>query len=221
MRRRVVLAGAMTIVLTVSALAQSSAPAGAPAPAGNSAVPGDHWTYEVKDDVSGEIKDTRTFTVTDISKNEIAVRSDSNKTGNSNNFIYDQSWNVVRGPVFKFSPNDGSGVKLPLSPDSQWKISINSTNVNNGQAWKRTGSGKVTGQEKITTKAGTFDTFVVETNMVIKNIVDPTRSEDVVTRIWYNSDINHWVKRSFVLRQNGHLFQSETMELTAYGRKKT
>lgn len=215
--RGVILAGSATIILTVSAMAQSAAPA----PSVNSVAPGDHWTYEVKDEISGEIKDTRTFTVTDISKNEIAVRGDSDKRGNSNNLIYDQSWNVVLGPVFKFSPNDGSGIKFPLTSDSQWKSSINATNVNNGQVWKRTITSRVTGQEKVTTKAGTFDTFVIETNMVIKNTADPTRSEEVTTRTWFNPDVNHWVKRAFVVRQNGHVFQSETTELTAYGRKKT
>jgi len=215
------LAGATVLLLTITASAQNDPPPAVAVPVANSAAPGDHWSYEVKDEISGEIKETRTFTVTDISKNEIAVRGDSNRRTDFSDVIYDQSWNVVRGPIFKFSPNDGSGIKIPLTLDSQWKSSINATNINNGQVWKRTNISKVTGQEKVTTKAGTFDAFVIETNTVIKNVVDPTLGQEVTFHTWYSPDVNHWIKRAFVVRQNGRVFQSETMELTAYGRKKT
>ena len=35
---------------------------------------GDHWTYEVRDDVSGDLKSTITHTITDITPAEISIR---------------------------------------------------------------------------------------------------------------------------------------------------
>jgi hypothetical protein len=54
---------------------------------------GDHWTYELYDDISGNLKSTFTATITDVSGTEISVRT--NVIGNSNvGFVnYDRSWN--------------------------------------------------------------------------------------------------------------------------------
>jgi hypothetical protein len=228
MMLRCLLSGAIAFLCVTSASAQS----GAAGSATNSARPpaaesgnlphviaGDHWTYQVKDEISGTIKETRKLMVTDVSKNEVAVHTDFIDSGRSSNQIFDQSWNLVRGPVLKFSPNDGSGVKFPLTPDSQWKIAIDETNLNTGTAFKRVGTSRVTGQEKITTKAGTFDTLVIETKVVIRNASAPARTEEVSSRTWFSPDVNRWVKRSIVTRQDGHVFMNETLELTEYGRK--
>ena len=35
---------------------------------------GDHWTYELRDDISGDLKSTITHTITDVSAREISIR---------------------------------------------------------------------------------------------------------------------------------------------------
>jgi hypothetical protein len=35
---------------------------------------GDHWTYELRDDITGDIKSTITNSVTDVSNSEISTR---------------------------------------------------------------------------------------------------------------------------------------------------
>ena len=77
------LAGLLLLLCVTSAFAENSAPnPGAAAGANTPPVAaGDHWTYEIKDEISGEIKFTRTDMVTDVSKNDIAVRFDFDKTG--------------------------------------------------------------------------------------------------------------------------------------------
>ena len=35
---------------------------------------GDHWTYELRDDITGDVKSTITNTVTDVSGSEISIR---------------------------------------------------------------------------------------------------------------------------------------------------
>ena len=182
--------------------------------------PGDHWTYEVKDEISGNVKSTRTDLVTDVTQKDIAVRVDFANTGRTNHLLYDHSWNLLRSGSYKYSPNDGTGVKLPLTVGAQWKFSADVVNSSNGQTFKRTVNSKVTSQESITTKAGTFQTFVIETNFTGKFVQDPTIVNDTSAHTWFSPDINHWVKRSIVYRQNGHVMENNTLELTEYGRKK-
>ena len=178
---------------------------------------GDHWTYEVKDDISNALIQTRTIVITDLSKGAIATRFDVLKTGQSGTILFDPSWNRVTEGVWKYSPNDGTGVQLPLTSGSSWKFSADATNSTNGATWKRVGNSKVTGQEVVTTKAGTFDTAVIETNFSMQNTKDPSRKSETSIRTWFSTDINHWVKRNTTVRENGRLFQNTTIELTEYG----
>ena len=163
---------------------------------------------------------TRTDLVTDVSNNKIAVRFDVAGTGRSGITAYDRSWNVLRDGVFKYSPNDGTGYQFPLTVGAQWKFAIDVTNSANGQTFRRTGTSRVTGQESVTTKAGTFQTFVIETNFIGKNVQDPTLINETSSHTWFSPDVNRWVKRSIVLRQRGNVVQNDTIELIDYGHKK-
>jgi hypothetical protein len=229
---RCLLAGVITFFSVTSGLAQSTGAAGS-APNGESAsasaaknmqqvAPGDHWTFDVKDEISGTIRETRKVMVTDVSKDAVAVRIDFVKAGRTTDLIYDRSWNVTHNDTTgaKYSPNDGTGVKFPLTLNAQWKFSVDEINLNTGATWKHVGDSKVIGREIVTTKAGQFETFVIDTHFVSRNTKDPTRTLDASTRTWFDTDINHWVKRSTVTRREGHVFRNDTIELIDYGRKK-
>ena len=201
-------------------LAQNAPPGSAPAPVNmQETAPGDHWVYEVKDEISGTTKEPRKQMVTEVSKGEIAIHVEFGNSGRSNNLVFDRSWNMLRNNAYKFSPNDGSGVKLPLTLDAQWKFAVDEINFTSGGTWKRTGNSRVTGQETITTKAGQFDTFIIETNVTTRNVKDPTHISEISMRTWFNPDVNHWVKRTIITRQQGHVFGNETVVLVEYGRK--
>lgn len=219
---RRLLAGLIFLQCVTSAFAQNPVPnaSATASPGVPKALVGDHWTYEVKDEISGAIKFTRTDMVTDISNNEIAVRVDFADPGRTSNIIYDRSWNILRSDPFKYSPNDGTGVQLPLTTGSQWKFAIDVVNSRNGLTFRRVGNSRVTGQESITTKAGSFNTFVIETNYTGKNVQDSTLVNQTSTRTWFAPDIDHWVKRNIVIRQRGHVVQNNTIEMIDYGRKK-
>jgi hypothetical protein len=134
--------------------------------------------------------------------------------------VYDTSWNTLKDSTWRHTPNDGSGVPLPLTVGKTWKITYQSTNSTTGAVWKRSGSSRVTGQESITTKAGKFDTFVIEANLTGQNAQNPTQKAELSARTWYSPEINHWVKRNIVIRQNGHVMQNNTTEFTEFVRKK-
>jgi hypothetical protein len=214
------LLGLLLILYVTPSLAEEGAPK--PPPSTNATlqqiVPGDHWSYQVKDEITGAVKLTRTDTVTDVSNSRITVRSDA-ENGRSGIIVYHRSWNVVRNDPFKYSPNDGTGFQLPLTPGVQWKIAIDASNSSNGLTFRRTGTSRVTAQEDVTTKAGTFQTFVVETNFTGKNVQDPTLVNRASDRTWFSAEVNHWVKRSILLRRRGNIVENNTIELTGYGHK--
>ncbi|MGB8633211.1 MAG: hypothetical protein WCD69_28200, partial [Xanthobacteraceae bacterium] len=77
----------------------------------------------------------------------------------------------------------------------------------------------VTGQESVTTKAGAFQTYVIEIAQVVRNTKDPTMNIAISTRTWFDPEINHWVKQNTIRRQNGLIVSNNTAELIEYGRK--
>lgn len=179
---------------------------------------GDHWTYEVHDDITGDIKSTVTNTVTDVSAADISVRIAVLGNDNSGYQTFDHSWNLTNNGLWRFSPNDGTGVRTPLATGKTWSIRGTDVSTKAGISWRRSGTAKVVAQESLTTRAGTFDTFKIETSLQFQNANDPTKKYQAVFQTWYAPVIDHWVKRSFVSRIEGHVREKSTTELVEYGR---
>jgi len=181
--------------------------------------PGDRWTYEVRDDITGTITATRENVVTEVTPTEIIVRYKNLGANNEGFNVYDRSWNVVEDRPWRFSPHDGTGIQSPLAVGKTWPVRTNNVNSANGNVWKRSGTSKVVGRENVTTKAGTFDTFKIETTFTGSNVNNPTLRNEVTSLTWYAPAIDHWVRRTFVSRANKHLQISNIVELIEYGRK--
>ena len=226
---RYAIAGTICL-LAGSAWAQSPSVATAPSPAAAVAekpviameepLPGDFWTYEVRDEVSGTVTAIRSNVVTEVSSTEISVRYSIAGKDTYGLNVYDRSWNLKSAPPWKYRPQNGSGITSPLKLDANWSFAGDNINGENGNIWKQIGRSKVVGQEAITTKAGTFDTFKIETVAFRHPTNDPTRKVEVTQLTWYAPAIDHWVKRTLVIRANKHLVNNETIELLEYGRKK-
>jgi hypothetical protein len=182
-------------------------------------LPGDRWTYEVRDEITGAITATRANVVTEVTPKEISVRFKIVGTQNEGLNIYDRSWNLMASSPWKYSPHDGTGIVAPLTIGKTWGIRSNDINAANGNIGKRSGTSKVVGQESLTTKAGTFETFKIETSYSIRGVNDPTRRTDITSQTWYAPAIDHWVKRRFISRVDNHLRANNTLELVEYGRK--
>lgn len=205
----------------------TTAPSPAVAPASGSAVvamqepqPGDHWTYQVQDEITGKTRGNRENVVTEVTPKNISMRFKLLGRPNEGFNVYDRDWNLLSSGDWKYTPYQGnSGIRLPLTVGKSW--AFQSDNINNvrGLIWKESGTSKVVGQETVTTKAGTFETFKIETNYLIKNVKDPSRKNEVAAQTWYAPAIDHWVKRTFVSRVDQHVRANETFELVEYGRK--
>ena len=74
---------AMCLVATNASAQQTSAPAAAPSAAGTPAaqavvpmeepLPGDHWTYEIRDEIPSKMASTREDIVTEVKPTSISV----------------------------------------------------------------------------------------------------------------------------------------------------
>lgn len=181
--------------------------------------PGDRWTYEVRDEITGVVKATSTNTVTDISPTEVSVRIENLGNQGYGFYVFDRSWNVKTTPTWKYSPNDGSGIKLPLKEGNSWKIEATSTFTARAGNFRRSGRSKVVARESVTTRAGTFDSYKIETSIITRNVADPTKKSDLAMTSWYAPSVDHWVKRQIKTSAGGHVTESISSELVEFGRR--
>jgi hypothetical protein len=226
MSRRYFLAAIGMLASVGASIAQAPNPTPAPAqpePAAQETMEdpqlGDHWTYELRDDISGDVKSVLTHTVTDLTDSQIGVRIARIGNANSGYQTFDHSWNLVISGDWHYTPSDGTGIRAPLAPGKSWSFKSTDLNSTAGFSAKRSGTSKVVAQESVTTPAGTFDTFRIETSYQIQNSNDPTKKVQVVAQTWYVPAINHWVKRSIVSRSDGRVREKNTVELVEHGRR--
>jgi hypothetical protein len=220
------------LLVTTSPLSAQTTPAASPPAASSPAVEtpdsvepmedvqtGDHWTYELRDDITGDIKSTITNTVTEVSSSEISIRSGQLGNSNSGFQTFDRSWNMTYNGIWRYTPNDGTGIRTPLAVGKTWSFKSTDLYSTAGVSWRRSGTAKVVAQESVTTRAGTFDTFKIETSLQMQNVNDPTKKSQAVLQIWYAPAVDHWVKRSIVTRSDGRVHDKSTIELVEYGRR--
>ena len=181
-------------------------------------LPGDRWVYEVKDEITGDLKRTTTVVVLDVSEKEINTRMSVRGAARPFETVFDRNWNRIDDGIWKFRPSDGAGVQTPLQVGKEWRFENKSTHTN-GTALSTTGQSKVVGEEKVTTSAGTFDTFKIETRMRHVNANDQTKASTVNATLWYAPTVNRWVRRTNETRIEGRVRDSHTEELVDYSRK--
>jgi uncharacterized protein DUF3108 len=180
---------------------------------------GDHWTYEVRDEITGEVKSTVTNTVTDVSDSEISTRTAQLGSPGFGFLTFDRSWNLTNNGATRATPNDGTGIRSPLAVGKTWSFKASEVNSTTGYSGKRSGTAKVVAQESVTTRAGTFDTFKIETSVQLQSAKDPTSKAQIEQQMWYAPAIDHWVKRTFVVRSGGRVRTHDAIELIEYGRR--
>jgi len=182
-------------------------------------LPGDRWVYEVTDEVTGDIKQTTTVVVLDVSEKEINTRVSIRGAASPRQIVFDRGWSRIDDSLWKYTPSDGTGIQMPLQVGQDWRFESKATNFQNGTAMSVNGQSRVIGTEKLTTSAGTFDTFKIETTTRQINANDQTRAATLTTTLWYPPTVNRWVRKTYEFQVEGRLRESQTEELTDYSRK--
>jgi hypothetical protein len=204
-----------------SAAQQASAPAasGSGVPM-DERLPGDHWTVEALDEITGTI-DAVHSVVTEVTATDISVRAETiraDKIHQTNFRIFDRSWNTIRSGQWQYFPFDGNvGIQAPLTVGKSWAYEFKAVSSAATRNWS--GSSKVIGQETVSTKAGTFEAFKIETTASGRDFKDPSITEELAAQTWYAPALGHWVKRSWITRSNNHLSSNYSYELVELSRK--
>jgi hypothetical protein len=135
-------------------------------------------------------------------------------------FTYDNDWNLVDDFVWKFKPNDGLGVRLPLSVGKAWQAEFDAQDLHTTRRiYRGTSSSKVATQESITTDAGTFDTFKMEQQARWLDPGDPSRMWEYQIESWFAPEVQHWVRRTIQIKFEKRVRESTTEELANFIKK--
>jgi len=186
---------------------------------GNSVRVGDQWTYSRKNEITGAPGDTYTQTVTEITPKEIVTSVVfQGKEGSTIN-AFDHDWNSVASGPWRYRPHDGPGIRLPLEVGKEWRSEYYEVNTLTNVRNKASHLTKVSGQEAITTPAGTFQTFKIERQAKVYNIVAPSSFVEYQVALWYAPELNHWVRRTTVTKIERRTRDNISEELTAFSRK--
>jgi hypothetical protein len=182
--------------------------------------PGDYWTYESRDEITGKLSGAITYTVTEATPVEISVRISAAGGSDLGFMVYDRYWNLKSNGSWTYSPNDGQGIKGSLRVGDSWAIKNEAVEHEHNAVWLRNGSAKVLVKDKIMTKAGLFETFMVESSYSLRRNNDTgSNHTEILQRTWYVPEIDHWVRRTVTSRTDQHLRSNSSTELTSYGRR--
>lgn len=204
------------VLLASPVLAQTPAPTDAKTPNPVPLAVGVRWSYQSRDELTGEIKGTYTYIVTDVSDKNVGVRLEVLGKPGFGYLTYDRAWDLIGDGEWDYLPNDGSGVRLPLSVGKEWAFHCNRVLRSRGFTLRVSGTSKVVARENVTTEAGTFDTFKILTQYALRDANDPSKIYDFTVTTWYAPAIDHWAKQEKKMRFQGNLRDSNLFELLEY-----
>ena len=174
---------------------------------------GDAWVYDNKDLITGLPISTYTSLVAEVSPKEIVTNVIIRGKDDKGIVVFDHDWNRFMINNQKFNPNEGSGVRWPLAVGKEWRSNYTTSNTQTGVNTKSSLLAKVVAQETVTTPAGTFETFKIDRQVKEYNVADPSRYRDAEMVMWFAPQINHWVRRTFVVKQEKRTISSTSEEL--------
>jgi hypothetical protein len=179
---------------------------------------GDRWSYDIKDDLTGDLRHAITVVVGEVNDKEITTLVTARGKDRPRTMVYDLDWGRIDDGVWMLRPS-GIGIRKPLQIGQEWRSDANGINLRSDQAFRAAGVAKVVGREQVTVPAGTFDTFRVEMTVRAINTRDQSILETWTFRVWYAPEVNRWVRRETAFRFEGRLRDSFSEELTGYSRK--
>jgi hypothetical protein len=184
----------------------------------------DLWIYDTRNEVTGLPSEGYTEMVAQVSAKEVVINRTYREPVSRwpQNYIvtYNHDWDVIDRYDWKFKPNDGTGVRMPLSVGKTWQAEFDAQNLHTTRrTYRGTSSSKVVAQEMITTDAGTFDTFKIEHQARWLDTLDPARMWELQIVSWFAPQINHWARRTSQIKFEKRLRESTSEELANFNRE--
>ena len=174
---------------------------------------GDAWVYDNKDLITGLPISTYTSLVAEVSPKEIVTNVIIRGKDDKGIVVFDHDWNRFVLNNQKFDPKDSTGVQWPLAVGKEWRSTYTTRNTQTGANTRSSSLTKVVAQETVTTPAGAFETFKIDRQVKEYNVADPSRYQDTQMLMWFSPQINHWVRRTFIAKQENRTRSNTTDEL--------
>ena len=185
---------------------------------------GDLWIYDTKIEVTGLPAEGYTEMVAQISPTEFVInrtfREPVTRWPQSYVVTYNHDWDLIDNFEWKFKASNGLGVRTPLSVGKTWQAEFDAKNLHTTRrTYRGTSSSKVVSQETATTDAGTFDTFKIEQQARYLDPLDPARMWELQVVSWFAPELNHWVRRTSLIKFEKRLRENVTEELSNFIKK--
>ena len=196
----------------------------APAPPVNPKIDvarGDRWTYEVRDDITDELKTILDFAVTDVTDAEIDTRARfTNAVTNAETTavqVFDPRWRLKDNGVNVWRPAlEETGIPADIKVGKTWSYSYDSSRVNPPAHFRFAGKAKVLSYEHVAVANGlAFDAFKIVYDFAVTPVVN-NRKFEMHVELWYAPEANRYVKRLYESRQNRKLLEASLETLRDY-----
>ncbi|THD41975.1 MAG: hypothetical protein E7774_16950 [Bradyrhizobium sp.] len=183
--------------------------------------PGDSWTYDVRDDITGDARGVVTFEVTKASDTEIETRSTQRKKvtdlQSASTQVFDARWRQKSNGKFAFQPYLAStGVPDDLEVGTTWAFKYEVVRKGSELPKEFRGNGKVESWEKVTLPNGTvYDAFKIDVAAAPASSAGDRKLE-LHTVMWFAPSVNRLVKRIDENRVGGKLLEAREQTLREY-----
>jgi hypothetical protein len=185
---------------------------------------GDRWTYEVRDDITGDLKTVVDYAVTDVTDKEIdtRVRFTNVATGAETTAVqvFDPRWRLKDTGAFLYRPAlEETGTPADIKVGQTWSFRYDSARINPPSHFRFAGKGKVDSWEHVSVANGlAYDAFKIVFDSAVTPVVNNRKFETKIV-LWYAPAANRYVKRRYESRQNGKLFDASVETLRNYSHR--
>ena len=188
--------------------------------------PGDTWVYNTYNEITGELRWTATYIITEMKEKTVIVQYSTvtprGQHSGEELQIYDDNWNLVeRTSTIKFDFPSASmgGLHFPLKVGTEWASKYRSINEKTAAIFSGTSLSKVVAREPVILRSGeSYDTYKIETIEQYTSAANSKKSENKTTS-WFAQDVNKYVKLIYERRVGGRLLSSDKHELVSYRRR--
>ena len=176
---------------------------------------GDRWSWQHTNALANERDYTVIHDVVEIGDSEIKVRERIKGKSGSAIAVFTREWNPVDVSSARYDP-DLHEYAFPLQAGKTWSASADKMLFSNGKHGKFTLKGEVSGAEKITVPAGTFDTLKIVLHIDAVSTDEDANIGNTVETIWYAPAVKRYVKYQNVFSRDGRVRSNDLYELIEY-----
>jgi hypothetical protein len=182
--------------------------------------PGDSWTYDVRDDVTGDLKGSVAFQVMKTTDAEIVAHTVRHKQATNadaaSTEIFDARWRLKDNGKVVYQPHlDSTGVPADLQIGKSWSFKYEAERKGAGQTQEVAGVGKIAAWERVALPNGAvYDAFRIE--VTLAGEAPNRRKLETRSVMWFAPAVNRLVKRTDETRVGGKLRDASEQTLREY-----